>query len=270
MKGIFMWRISGTAVAIACLWLMGAGPADCSVAWAQSFRMETDVFVGAGREPAVQYLTLFTADAVYDFRLSEPEEITLVDVKRNRLVLLDPTRKMKSTLSTDDVLQFSAALKTQLVTASDPIFNFATNPSFETSFDEQTEWLTLSSKQLTYRVKGSRPKLAEAVGRYHEFADWSARLNTMRPGNLPPFARIAANKAIADRGWLPEEVERVVVPTKFGQRKLEMKTRHLVNWILSETDKKRIDRVGDLLATLPETSIHVYRADSPAERQAKR
>ena len=174
------------------------------------FRVETDIFVGKQTE-ALQYLTLFTNRTVYDFRVTKPEEITVYDWQRNRIVLLDPARKWKASVSTDEVLSFTAALKTH-VTESNPVFYAATHPGFGETKEEADGWLTLGNKYVTYRFKGQQPKHPESVARYRDFADWSARLSAMRPGNLPPFARIETNKVIAERGWLPEEVERTIDP----------------------------------------------------------
>lgn len=229
-----------------------------SMATAQDvFRVETDIFVGKQAE-SLQYLTLFTDRIVYDFRVTRPEEITVYDWDRHRIVLLDSSRKWKATLSTDEVLGFTAALKTH-VSESNPVFYAATHPGFSEPTDTEGGWLTLSNKHITYRFRGEAPKNPEIVARYREFADWSARLSAMRPGNLPPFARIDTNKRIADRGWLPEEVERIIDPGKLGQKKVEVRSRHLANWLLSESDRKRIDRVGDHLAAFQEVTFQEFR-----------
>lgn len=238
-------------------------------AHAENFRMETDVFIGTNKEPVVQYLTLFTHDAIYDFRVTSPEEVTIVDLNRSRIVLLDSARKMKATLNTEEVLQYTASIKAQ-VNSSNPTFYFAANPNFEVSHDDATDWLTLSSEQLTYRIKGSKPKQADAVRRYQEFADWSARLSSTRPGNLPPYARMAVNRAIAEKEWLPDEVERTIPPARLGMRKLEMRTRHHVNWLLSETDRKRLDRVGTDLVSFKAVPYQEYRVDPAVNKQTKR
>ncbi|MFO0902776.1 MAG: hypothetical protein U0939_07235 [Pirellulales bacterium] len=246
------WWFAGVLLSAAL-----AGTADSSARAQDVFRVETDIFVGKQTE-ALQYLTLFTGRNVYDFRVTKPEEITVYDWQRNRIVLLDPARKWKASVSTDEVLAFTAALKSH-VTESNPIFYAATHTGFGEPQETDDGWLSLGNKYVTYRFKGQAPKHAESVARYREFADWSARLSAMRPGNLPPFARIEANKWIAERGWLPEEVERSIDPNKVGVRKVEVRSRHLANWILSESDQKRIDRVGDHLASFQEVTFQEFR-----------
>jgi hypothetical protein len=239
---------------------------------AGDFRVETDVFCGADKEPDVQYLTLFQDNTVYDFRETSPREITLYEIPRNRVVLMDETRKVKVTLTTDQLLRTAADMKSQ-VDETNSLFFFACHPVFDRLLDEKTNALTLASKQLTYRIKGSKPKNPDTVRRYQEFADWSARLSAMRQGGLPPFARIEVNTAIAEKGWLPDEVERnLTAGTLLNQRKLDLRTRHLPNWTLSETDAKRIARAGDYLVTFTEIPFAEFRDSqkSTANKQVKR
>ena len=225
---------------------------------ADIFRMETEVYVAGDTKPAVEYLTLFTESTIYDLRVSKPEELTIFDLNRNRIIVLDPAQKRKTTISTDEILQFNASIKAE-VSKSNAIFVAAAHPQFETSEADEDGWFAMTSKHLSYRVKGAKPKYTSAVRRYQEFADWSARLSAMRLGNLPPFARIEVNKTTAEQGWIPEEVERVVNPAKLGQRKQEIRSTHLVNWVLSEDDRKKIEKTGDQLSTFREVSIDEFR-----------
>lgn len=254
-------------------WLAGFLVATCSIQAAEGdvFRMETDLFVAGRTEPIAEYLTLFSERTVYDFRVSKPEEIAVFDWDRNRIILIDPSRQWRSVLTTDDVLQFTAAIKTH-VKPENAIFYAATHPQFESLEDAKPESdskFTLKSGPIEYRIQGAAPRHASSVRRYQEFADWSARLSAMRPGNLPPFIRIEVNQTIAQRGWLPEEVVRVVDPGKFGKKKLEVQARHLVNWILSETDRKRIERVGNQMVSFKEVPFAEFRDAVAAESTDK-
>lgn len=214
---------------------------------ADVFRMETEVFVNGETKAAAEYLTLFTETAIYDFKLTSPEEVTVFDLQRNRIVVLDVASRRKATVSTDEILQFTAKIK-PIVDESNPVFFAAAHPQLQISTDEDESKMTFASKHLTYAVTGVKPKHASATRRYQEFADWSARLSAMRLGNLPPFARIEVNRSIAEREWIPEEVERIVNPAKLGQRKQEVRTTHYSNWMLSDSDRKKIDKVGDQMA----------------------
>jgi hypothetical protein len=235
---------------------------------AEEFRVETEVFVGHQDEPIAENVTLFSSGLVYDFPLVGPEEITVFDPSRGRFVLLDGQRKVKTTLTTDELLKFAAAMKVQ-AHGMDGVVAFAANPRFEESLDEETGWLSLAGNVITYRAKCTIPKIPSAVLGYQEFADWYARLNATRPGALPPFARMELNRAVAQRQQVPEEVELVVEPKhRFVGRKLVVRSRHIFNWRLSNTDRKRIDKAGTWMAEFQPISFRDYRqslqlADKP-------
>ena len=154
------------------------------MARAGDFRVDTDVFVDRNEEkPVAETLTLFSQGVVYDFILNGSEEITVLDIRHGRIVLLDAERRVKTELTTDQLIEFSAKIKTL---SQDEKQNALFSPQFTTRFDEESGELELVSPRLTYRATGIRPKLAAAPRQFREFADWYARLNAIRPGNLPP------------------------------------------------------------------------------------
>ncbi len=81
---------------------------------AEEFRIDTDVFVDEEVEPVIETLTIFSDGIVYDFLLNGVEEITLFDRKRQRLVLMDTQRRVKTELSTDSILGFVAQMQAPL------------------------------------------------------------------------------------------------------------------------------------------------------------
>jgi len=150
--------------------------------------------------------------------------------------------------------------------APESLFAFASNPKFtETAedFQENSQPLTrviLDSPLIRYEVKGQQPKFPQAVREYKEFATWYARLNALRPGNLPPEARIKLNHSLADRGLIPLEVIRTVTASaRVGNKKLEVRSRHLVNWTLSGKARKEMKRADDLLVEFTTVSVDDYR-----------
>jgi hypothetical protein len=225
------------------------------VAFSDEFRCDTEVFVGTAKEPVQETLTIFTDGLVYDFLLTKPEEVTLYDLGRQQIILLNREQKIRTTLSTDDVLRFTAAYKTGKMESE--LFNFCANPTFQETLTDGV--VTLSSKQVTYRCKTTSPEHSGADRKYREFADWSARLNSMRPGNLPPFARLEVNKALAAHTVVPEEIERTISTVHLtGRRNEVMRSRHLFNWSLSANDRKRIEEVGDQLSTFTSVTQQRY------------
>jgi hypothetical protein len=221
----------------------------------EDFRCDTEVFVGKDKNPVQQTLTIFSGSVVYDFLISKPEEITVYDLGRGQITLLDKGRKLKTTIQNDDLLQFTAAYKT--VKAESELFIFCTQPKFEETFKDNL--LTLSARQLTYKVTGAKPDHAGAHVLYRQFADWSARLNGMRPGNLPPFPRLQLNENLAAKGLVPEEIERTISTMHLTGRRIEIvRSQHRFNWALNTQDHQRIDQVGDQLVDYKPTSVEDY------------
>lgn len=229
---------------------------------AEEFRCETDIFLAAKKEPVQETLTIFTGGIVYDFLLGQAEEITIYDTGRGTISLLDKKRELRTSILTDDLLQFTAAYKTNK--AESDLFKFCIQPEFEETFADNT--LTLKASQLTYIVKCVKTEQstaeqlhAQRVRRYAEFADWSARLNGMRPGNLPPFPRMELNDALVRNGILAEEIERTISTTHLtGRRSETIRSRHLFNWGLSMRDRQQIENVGDYLTRYKSVSVEDY------------
>jgi len=251
-----------------------------TMAPAQEFRVDTELFENQDKEPFLEQLTVFAADGViYDFRLTEPRETTVFDSRNGRFTLLDESRRAKATVTTQELLQFCLALETHAAQDRDRLFAFCATPQFETTEKEIEEngqtlvELRLAAKPLIYIAHGQRPQRPEAVKSYRQFADWCARLNATRPGNLPPAARLALNQALAERELLPLEITRTIPPSGPLGKKLEIKSQHRLNWALAGEDRKKIDRAGTMMATFQAVSYDEYRGvqDKPAEtKQAKR
>ncbi|HZN35834.1 MAG TPA: hypothetical protein VFB80_18520 [Pirellulaceae bacterium] len=244
----------------------------------QDFRVDTELFVGTEKTPALETLTIFTDGLVYDFVLTEPREVVILDTQRGRFSLLDESRQVRASMATQDLLDFTLALESHAATGKNALLAFAARPKFQTAektVDENGQSLLelrLSGKPIEYVVLGARSERPEAAKIYRHFADWYARLNATRPGNLPAGARLAVNEELGRRELLPREVTRIITPANPLARKLEVKTRHLVNWTLSGEDRRRIERAGDWLATYRPISYDEYRGANrqPPAQQAKR
>ena len=222
---------------------------------AEEFRIDTDVFVDEEVEPVIETLTIFSDGIVYDFLLNGVEEITLFDRKRQRLVLMDTQRRVKTELSTDSILGFVAQMQAHLNEAQRA---FLLAEELEINSEDE-EWISLGNDRVAYRAKGTKPKMHEAALEYHQFADWYARLNAMRVGNLPPFARIRLNDELAKRGLIPKTVERTVTRKKgLKEIKQTLRSQHLANWRLSSNDRKLIDKAGTYMAAFPTVSFREY------------
>jgi len=247
----------------------------CTVFWCASsirgegleFRVDTELFKNEEKSPILQQLTIFTAEgAVYDFCLTAPTETTVFDPRHGRFTLLDESRKKKALITTQELLDYSLALEAHAAKQKDQLFAFCAAAKFETTEKEvdlngqtHTE-LRLAAKSLTYTALGLKPPQPEAAKVYRHFADWCARLNSSRAGNLPANARLLLNNAFAERDLLPFEITRTTAAaTPFG-KKLDLRSEHRFNWALSGEDRKKIGNAGDMIATYELVSYDEYRA----------
>jgi len=262
----FNWRLTAWLMAIAGILIA----AECLAG--EAFRVDTELFQDQEKKPYCEQLTIFTADGiVYDFCLTAPQEAMVFDSRRGVFTLLDETRRVKATVTTQELLGVLLTAESRATKESNPLVAFCAAPKFETTEKEidrngQTiVELRLTGKPLAYVIEGQRFEHPEAVRAYRQFADWCARLNATQ-GNLPAAARLAVNQALAERDLLPLEITRTI-----GKRN-EARSQHRVNWALSREDEKKIEHAGDMIAKFQLVSYDEYRAvEVPAPaKQAKR
>jgi hypothetical protein len=225
--------------------------ASTTLAVAADFRIETKVFVGKSKNPISQNMTLFRAGYVYDYLSSSASRVVVFDQRGGRFVLLDPTRKVKAEVKTDDVRALMDKLHDLAAKSSNPSMKFAADPQFEVEFSEDGE-LTLGSQQMTYTVQTVAAPSDAATQQYREFSDWYARFNTMaNPGSTPPFPRLKVNAELAKRGVVPTEVQ-------LETRDMTARTEHYVTWRLLDSDQKRLAQTEDQLATFEEVDFKTF------------
>lgn len=221
------------------MWLLNVALVlSASPTYAQEFRIETEIFVGSSKQPTSENLTIFSDNRVYDFMLSKPNAITVYDPLAKKFTLIDPTRRLRTEITCDKILEFVAKLKSTDRRDRDP---FIFEPYFDVAYDSKNRHVTLRSNRIIYSVDGMKPSEPQVVFRYRRFADWYARLNSMIPGSMPPFARIEMNKEMAERYLIPERVELTINPRpRSSAKKIQARSKHLVTWELSKGDRTRI------------------------------
>ena len=206
---------------------------------AADFHIDTDIYVGRGNDPVAKTLTVFLDGRVYDFLLTGPQEITIFEPSEGAIHLLDPRRKVRATLTTKQLQDLLARVKAEAIQRNKLA---VVKPEVKFEFDAKLKSVRLSTERMRYEVKGKTPRFPEAVAQYREFADWIARLNAIRNG-FPPFVRTELNRQLAERGWLPEQVERVVEGRRVsGQSR--MRSHHIPYWTLTQRNRKRVTRAN--------------------------
>ncbi len=246
----------GVLVAGIVVWALVAS--WTTTAMAEEFRMESKVYSGKDGTDTSESVTLFTDDRAYDF-LSSPAEITVFDFQRNRIVILDPNRKVRTELTTDKLNEFTEQLRIRAARQTDALLKFSANPKFDESKSD-AQSLQFANPQMTYRVHPTTPDNAGVVHEYRMFSDWSAKLNAMiHPGALPPFPRLAINETLEKNGEVPESVQLTLAAQNHLMAKpTTLRSEHQLALRLLSTDRKRIDDAGKYLVTFPEVSLEEY------------
>jgi len=206
---------------------------------AEDFRIETKIFVGDAEEPATTTTTLFQGGVVYDF-LDEPKQIAVFRKpgggRPGRFILLDPERRVRTELSTDQLAGAMNKLRNWASRQRDPFLKFAANPQFEESFDRDTGQLLLASHEESYTIKTEPADMPEALSEYREFLDWYTRLNALLQAGPPPEPRLQVNAALARYQIVPITVELA----RAGEKE-KLRAEHDFTWLLSKHDLARID-----------------------------
>jgi hypothetical protein len=234
-----------------CASLLAAGEAD--------FRIENQIFVGADKEARIRTTTIFQGGVVYDY-LEDPAEVTVFDQQHGRFVLLDLTRRIKTELTTKQVLDFTERLKQWSQGQSDPFLRFLGDPQFDAEFDDASGELTLTSPWMTYRLTtGDLPSTATS-SQYREFSDWYCRLNTMlNPGARPPFSRMAVNSALEEQQRFARAVHLTIKPRDgLLAKRLSVRSEHRLIEQLVESDRKRVAQTDQFMAMFASVDFREY------------
>jgi hypothetical protein len=254
-----MWSVRLLRPVLVVGWLLsGGGPA-----LAEGFRVDSQVFIGKETTPHSTNVTLFQAAHVYDF-LDHPRQITIYDLARGRVVLVNPDEKVKAELSQVMLESFCDNRRRAEPQTTDPVLRFALDPRFEeegkAEGKEYDGERTYSSRYITYRIKPLAESSAGAASAYRKFSDASARLNAVvNRGSLPPFPRLIVNESLAKSGDVPSEVHLKVSPARLaGGRTVLLKSQHEYRWRLLDSDLRMIVQAGEFLASAAPVSLAEY------------
>ena len=230
-------------------------------ALAEDFRVDNATFAAGQNSPSSQSTTIFRDGVVYDI-MKEPDETVVFDKSKTpgRFVLLNLSQHVRTELTTAEVASVVGRLQPLAARDDNPVVKFLAEPKFQEQYNESAGELRLSSPLLSYRVL-----LADAsrnvVEQYHEFCDWSARLNALlSPRTGPPFGQLVVNAAIAKRQAIASEVFLTVATGKAAdQRPVTIRSQHRVTSPLEASDLARVEQARKAMGSLKLVSFDQYR-----------
>ena len=146
--------------------------ACCRYRSAENFRVESKVYkIGdKNKKPITEITTIFADKVVYDVLVDPQEgrdpETTIFDVRRGRLIVIDPERRITTEVTTKPVQDFIAKMRVEAAGSKDPLLNFLSNPEFKES--EHDGELEFDSPWMIYRLKTEKAKSDEVCARSTE------------------------------------------------------------------------------------------------------
>jgi hypothetical protein len=247
------------------------------------FRVETEVFADDEEAPVARSLTLFRNGIAWDFletlstekqkqkekakeddgstAVEEPAEFVLHDPARERIILVDPARDVRTQVDRLRLERLRSSLGNWARKSEDPLMRWAGGPEFGDGLEESATKVLLSGPRVRYEVtfeKAGKPIVAEE---YRRFADAALLVKALvHPGGLPPFPRIAINRSVAAADGIPVAVRLEIDSrmAKLGRRPSVMRSEHkiLESWLA--TDHKRVAAAEERMAVATSVDLATY------------
>jgi hypothetical protein len=258
-----------------------ADPADRS----GDLRVESELFADGGTAPVARSLTLFKDGIAWDFlELAAPAtddavpgmrlaEIVLHDPARERVVVIDPHRDVKTQVETIRLERLSVSLAKWARGADDRLVRWAGGPDFGDGITEKENSLELVGPRVRYAVAYGAAPSSEAAASYRQFADTAILLKALlHPGGIPPFPRLALNRRIEAAGAIPAEVSLEVDPklVLVAGRHSRLKCVHKSHPRLLAGDLSRIEEGEAHMASATAVDVAAFVGDDAAEAGPRR
>lgn len=240
-------------------------------------RVESEVFVNDDETPVAKSLTLFHNGITWDF-LDPPADaaegdVILHDPARERVIVLDPERNLKTEIRTIRLERLNVSLAAWARQSDDPLIKWAGTADFGDAIMTDGDHVELTGPRVKYAVEFTRSASDEAVAAYRRFADTAILLKAlMQPGGLPPFARLAINRHVEVAGGIPTAVTLSIAPklALLPGAGDTLRSVHKVHPQLIDGDHSRIDAAGAQLTVAEEVDLeefvrrrHDARSDQP-------
>jgi len=254
----------------------GSGAGPCTM------RVATELFVDDATAPVARSLTLFHEGVAWDF-LEMPTagrdddapafelvEIALHDPARERIVVVDVARHVKTQIERLQLERLGVSLASWARKADDTLVRWAGGPDFGDDFTAAEDRLELAGPRVRYAVAHVPAPSAEAATTYREFADTALLLKALvHPGGLPPFPRLAVNRRLEAAGAIPAEVTLEVDGrlAPIGGPAARLRSVHRLHPRLLVGDQRRIQEAAAQVAAAEVVDLATFAAPADAARQ---
>jgi hypothetical protein len=219
-----------------------------------SFRVETDLYEGDSTVPESQHLILFDSGVVYDLPIGTGSIISVFDVPRGRVILVHKGTKVRTSISTDTLVQMAAQVRAEAAKPGrrDIGLNAKVLPG------TKPDSYVVEFRDNRYEATSQKVKDPTIAAEFASFTAWASRLNIARHVGSPPFARITLADHLAADNAIPRQVK---LDVRLNFKTRTVRAEHLVVERLSELDREKIADAGGMVATFDEVSF----GDFPTE-----
>jgi len=243
-------------------------------------RVVSELFADGGAKPLARSLTVFHEGVAWDF-LEEPTgpdkemqvcEIALHDPARERVLVIDPGRHLKTRVDMIRLERLSVSLAKWARSSDDRLVRWAGGPDFTEGFTEEDDRLELVGPRVRYAVAYEEAPAGDAAATYRRFADTAILLKALlHPGGIPPFPRLAVNRRVEAAGAIPGEVTLEIDSklTALGARPERLRCVHKLHPRLLQGDLDQIEEAQAHIATADTVDLQTFvgRADETARPQ---
>lgn len=261
----------------------GAAELFADTGGAVSLRVESEVYADDQREPVARSLTLFDGEATWDFLdptaerpgaagVAACDQIILHDPVRERVIVLDPRRRLKTHVDALRLERLSASLGKWARESDDTLIRWAGSADVGGAIEDKAGGIELRGPRVKYAVQYAPAPSQEAAAAYRTFADTAILLKALlHPGGIPPFPRLAINRRIESAGGIPSEVRLEVGATlsRLGRPADTLRSVHKAMPRLTDADRERIDDAAALVAVAEEVDLAEFVNRGVAENAKK-
>lgn len=282
--GVTRATCGGLAAALACLVSLAtaADPGEpAAFPGGVGLRVESTLF--AGDKPVARSLTLFRDGVAWDF-LELPAlpasplgkaqgmqlaEIVLHDPARERVVVIDPVRLLKTEIPRVRLERLGASLASWARASDDRLIRWAGGDDFNAGFSAESDRLELAGPRVRYVVRHAAASSPEEAMSYRQFADTAILLKALlQPGGIPPFPRLAINRRLEEAGAIPAEVILEIEPrgVSLGGPGTRLRGEHRSHPRILAEDLERIEEAEAQLAAAEPVELAEFAAAHASPR----
>jgi len=246
-------------------------------AFPSSVGLRVESTLVAGDKPVARSLTLFRDGVAWDFlelpalptsplakaRGMQLVEIVLHDPARERVVVIDPVRHLKTEIPRVRLERLGVSLAAWARTNDDRLIRWAGGPDFEAGFHEHDDRLELAGPRVRYVVRHAAASSPEEAASYRQFADTAILLKALlQPGGIPPFPRLAINRRLEEAGAIPAEVILEIEPrgVSLGGPAMKLKGEHRSHPRILAEDLGRLEEAEAWLAAAEPVELAEFAA----------